>query len=243
VTTRRLGPTWVGMEGIFGGYVLAAAVDAAVLEGYRPLSVTLGFVSTVQPGEVDMQVEEVHRGRSTASLRIVMVQDGRLRAHCVVSMVRAGGEPCWEPQVDPTQWGTPEQSPVLVPNHRPLPYMDNLDLRRIGVDTMADGAAAWVCATTESGVELNPYARIALYLDVLPPGLFSLESRPTFIPSLEMTAHFSTRAALASAPEEWFAVRNKTMWSSKEYCVDECTLHNRAGTLVAQLRQGRAVRW
>ena len=64
-----LDPGWLGMEAVFGGRVLAAVADAAVLDGFHPQSLTATFVSSVQPGPAEVEHEVLHRGRSTASMR------------------------------------------------------------------------------------------------------------------------------------------------------------------------------
>jgi hypothetical protein len=57
-------------------------------------------------------------------------------------------------------------------------------------------------------------------------------------------------AYVAAAPDGrerpgtgWLHVTNRTLWASDGFCVDESTLHDRDGRPLAQLRQGRAVRW
>jgi acyl-CoA thioesterase len=245
VAVRQIDPGWSGMDGTFGGYVLATAVDGVALPGYRPQSVTLAFVSTVHPGEVDVRVEELHRGRSTASLRIELHQGGRLRAHGLGSLVRAEppGEtaPRWESPANPVQPG-PEDVTAYAPAFGRLPYLDQLDLRGVGQDSLADGATAWVRVDGPVADDLGPYAVLALYLDVMPPGVFSADPPPSFVPSLELTAHFSPRAGTAT-PRDWYSVNNRTSWVAPGYCVDECALRDHEGHLVAQLRQGRQVRW
>ena len=45
---------WLGMEGIFGGFVLGRVVDAAdALDGFSPQAVTTHFVGAIRPGEVE----------------------------------------------------------------------------------------------------------------------------------------------------------------------------------------------
>lgn len=235
------GPEWLGMEAVFGGSVLAAVVDTATLDGLHPQSLNAAFVSSVHPGRAEISTEVLHRGRSTASMRLALVQGDRLRVHASASLVPRDRELVWDPPTDPGPWGDPEASPPLVPRHRPLPYAEHLDLRRVGQDTLEDGATAWVRMRESDG--LGPHGRAALLLDVLPPGLFAREPAPGFVPSIDFSVHFSPRAALAIDPGAWFLVNNRTVWSAVDYCVDQSVLHDRDGHLLAQVRQGRAVRW
>lgn len=244
MATHVLDPAWIGVEGIFGGYVLAvavAAVDTRAFPGYRPQSVTLAFVSTLQPGDVEIVAEPLHAGRSTGSVRIALVQDGRLRAHGIGSLVRQDHAPVWETPCAPLAT-RPEHTDPYVASYGKLPYLDQLDLHGVGRDSMSGGATAWVRTRGEAGDGLSSHARLALYLDVMPPGMFAAEPRPRFVPSLELTAHFSPRAAFAGREDEWFSVCNRTVWASEAFCVDECELRDHEGHLVAQLRQGRQVR-
>ena len=73
--------------------------------------------------------------------------------------------------------------------------------------------------------------------------MFALDRPPRFVPSIEFSAHFSPRAVLATDPCQWFLLNNRTVWSAPDYCVDESVLHDVEGHVVAQVRQGRAVRW
>lgn len=241
MTQTRLDAGWNGLDGIVGGYVLAVAVDHARLDGFRPQSVTMAFVSTVRAGDCEVVVDELHTGRSSASLRLELSQEGRLRAHGLASMVRHDGDPIWEPPPAPVD-RDPVCTPPWEPPHLRLPYLDHFEVRSLGVGSVAGGERVWMRTRTDDVDDLTPHARLVLHLDVLPPGLFSAPGPPSFVPSLEMTAHFSPRAASAGAPGEWLVAANRTVWSSGGYCVDEGTLHTREGHLVAQLRQGRQVR-
>jgi acyl-CoA thioesterase len=229
------------MDGIFGGYVMATAVDVVRLGGFRPQSVSLAFVSTLRAGDVDVVVDPLHRGRSSASLRIELHQGGRLRAHGTGSLVRTDADPVWEPAPEPQAEG-PDDWPPYDPPHRELAYLDRLDVRGIATGSLSDGVRAWVRTRGDAGAELSSAARLALYLDVLPPGLFLAEPRPAFVPSLDLTVHFSSRVQRDDGPGSWSLVSNRTVWSSDQYCVDEATVNDREGHLVAMLRQGRQVR-
>ena len=239
---RHLDEGWSGVDGLFGGAVMATAVDIARLTGFRPQSVTLAFLSTLRAGDLDAVALRIHEGRSSASLRLELHQDGRLRAHGIASMVRVDAAPTWEYPVTPTDTA-PDDAPPYVPRHRPLAYLDRLDVRAVGPDSLDDGTGAWVRARAGAADGLSPFARLALYLDVLPPGLFATEPQPAFVPSLELTAHFSPRAQEAGRADAWAWVHHRTIWASDSYCVDESVLHDVAGRLVAMQRQGRQVRW
>lgn len=246
---------WLGMEGIFGGFVLGRVVDAAdaVLEGFSPQAVTTHFVGAIRPGDVELVTETVHSGRTTASLRVELRQNGRTRVHAIASLVptgpqtgpRTGPQTSWRHSEDPRRWGDPETSPPYVARHRPLPYSDHLDVRACAPHTLEDGASAWVRLSRppDDTEKMGPHGIASIFLDVLPPGLFARDVPPFFVPTIDFTVHFAPQVASADFVARWYHVSNRTLWASQDYCVDESTLHDRAGYPLAQIRQGRAVRW
>lgn len=235
---------WLGVQGIFGGFVLGRIVDAADrVDGFAPQAVTLHFVAGVRPGPVRLTAETLHRGRATASVRITLSQQDRARVHAIASLVPVGQEFRWRRREDPAPWGDPDTLPAYVPRHRELAYSTQLDIRTVGPASLADGTSAWVrlADRAELGGALGPHAVASIYLDALPPGLFTLEPPPHFVPSVDFTIHFAPE--IGDVAGDWHHVVNRTVWSTETYCVDESTLHDRAGNPVAQLRQGRAIRW
>jgi acyl-CoA thioesterase len=235
---------WLGMEGIFGGFVLGRVVDAAdTVDGFAPQAVSTHFVSAVRPGAVDLVTEVVHRGRATASVRIELRQDGRTRVHAIASLVPAAQEFSWRRTADPTPWGDPDTLAPYVPRHKPLAYSDHLDVRAVGTPTLEGGTAAWVrlAPGDRSPDDFGPHGVASIFLDVLPPGLFALDEPPAFVPTIDFTVHFAPR--LGDVARGWHHVGNRTVWATRDYCVDESTLHDREGRLLAQIRQGRTIRW
>ena len=126
--------------------------------------------------------------------------------------------------------------------HRPLPYSDHLDVRACAPHTLEDGASAWV-RMLRAPDRMGPHGVASILLDVLPPGLFARDEPPFFVPTIDFTVHFSPQLAEADLATGWLHVANRTLWASDGFCVDESTLHDRAGRPLAQIRQGRAVRW
>jgi acyl-CoA thioesterase len=233
------------MDGIFGGFVLGRVVDeASLLAGYRPQALSVQFVAAVHAGEVEMTSEVLHRGRSTASIRIELHQQGRVRAHAIASLVAPTDEvTTWRRRLDPEPWGDPESMPTYIPAHAKLSYGDHLDIRRVLEASMERGAGTWVRMThapSHLGL-LSPHGVASVFLDALPPGLFALEKRPVFVPTIDFAIHFAP--GIDDLGEDWCYVTNHTVWTSEHFCVDESALYDRSGSVLAQVRQGRAVRW
>ncbi|MEV0718843.1 thioesterase family protein [Asanoa sp. NPDC050611] len=239
MTTSLFDPAWVGVEGVFGGFVLGRIVDAADADdGFAPQAVTVHFVSLVRAGEADLRVETLHRGRATASRRIELRQDGRLRAHAVVSLVPTVQEPLWEPSADPTPWGDPESCPPA-PWHGGLPFSALFEVRALGDRTRDGGLAAWV--RMRAGMSLGPHAAASVFLDLLPPAPLAMDPPAFFVPTTDFTVHFAP--SYENVRTGWHVVTHRTVWASREACVDESAVYDRGGRLLAQLRQGRAIRW
>jgi hypothetical protein len=72
-------------------------------------------------------------------------------------------------------------------------------------------------------------------LDVLTPGLFALDEPPVFVPTVDVTVHFAPR--LGDVGPGWRFLTNRTVWATRDFCVDESTLHDRDGHPLAQVRQ------
>jgi len=252
MVSTTFAPSWFGIDGIFGGYVLAAIVEAADrVEGFSPQSVTMDFAAAVQPGEVQIVASTLHAGRRTAMVRVELGQDKRVRAQAIGSLVPSGQEVTWVRRRDPSSWGDPETSPPLVAAHRELAYGGHLDIREVGSSTLEHGAAAWVrmTATPDQHGHLGPHAQVALLLDVLAPGVFALHPPPAFVPTVEFTVHFSPLVGGADwhmaegESSAWYLITNRTVWATDQVCVDESRLYDRQGRVAAQVRQGRSIRW
>jgi acyl-CoA thioesterase len=232
-------PRWVGIKGVFGGFVLGRMVDAAdAVGGFSPQAVTIHFLAAVQPKDAELTAETLHRGRATVSRRIELRQDGRLLVHAVASLVPSTQEFLWWPAVDPAPWGDPEVC-ADAGWHHPLPYQALVEVRPLGPGTLAEGAAAWVRLCQP--VPLGPHGVASVFLDLLPPGLFALDEPPYFVPTIDFTVHFAP--VLGDVVDGWHLVTNRTVWATRDVCVDESAVYDRAGRLLAQMRQGRAIRW
>jgi len=235
---------WRGLEGIFGGYVLARFADAArCIPGFVPISLTIQFVSAVDAGDGELTTEIMHQGVQTAGLRMQLHQEGRLRAHALAVLVPVGRTVAWGRRRDLSLVPPPEE---CVPHLSPVPrmsYADNLEILSCGAPTLEGGAAAWIRLREGVG-ELDlggAQSTACVFLDSLPPGLYAEPPLPSFVPTIDFSAHFSP--SLSNFAGEWHYAINETVWSDDRYCVEESTLCLPDGLIVAQVRQSRAIRW
>ncbi|MFB9180837.1 acyl-CoA thioesterase [Dactylosporangium sucinum] len=239
----RFGPHWEGVQGIYGGFVIARLVEAARLgNGFRPLSATVHFVSGVQPGDARMVTRVRHRGRSTASVAVELHQE-RARAYAVVELGAPGAAPHWHHRVDMSQLPEPESIVLSEPSYGRLAYSEFIDMRLIRPGSLAAGATAWTRLDPRVAGELDGTspALSTLCLDALPPGLFGESTRPVFVPTIEFSIHFWPMEADLVAG--WHYATQHTVWASDEFCLEESTLYSRDGRVVAHARQTRGVRW
>jgi acyl-CoA thioesterase len=239
---------WRGKEGIFGGYVLARFCDAAenAVPDRRPLSATVQFVSALRPGPMVVTTEVLHAGRLTSNLRIEVRQDDRLRAHASVILVHPAAEPDWQRRADLADVPAPDAL-ASDASGTTYPYAAQLDIRRTAPASIEAGSAAWIRFAAALCTEevRTTRAVAAVYLDAMDPGAFTLAPPPEFVPTIDFTAHFSPALDELSPHElagSWSYIVNRTVWADARFCVEESTLHGHDGIVLAQVRQGRAIR-
>jgi len=235
---------WIGYDGYFGGYVVGLLVDAAAAAStYRLSSISVNFVSRILVDAVEIDVERVHRGRSTELLRLVLWQDGRIRVHATAELLRAP-----TPEVAPHTWvrsREPADPPVedigLGRDH--LPFDDLIEMRLAAPPRIDAGTTSWVRfrpGVSETGL-VTGEAVVAALLDMPTPGLFGVPDPPAFVPSIDYTVHFGPGAP--EEPREWVRLDHATAWVTAHHCVDEVTAWNADGQVLATVRQTRSIRW
>ncbi|OLL20658.1 MULTISPECIES: acyl-CoA thioesterase [unclassified Rhodococcus (in: high G+C Gram-positive bacteria)] len=229
--------SWLGFGGVHGGLVVAALIRAAAVEtGATPLAVSAHFTGPVQPGPVDVAVDDVRGGR-TVSARASMPDS----VTALVRLARTVGETTW-PRTGSDFGGT---DPVTLP---PLeipvdfvPFSQYLDIRPINAARpfgRGDNPEFEVWIRLMSAVGFAPVERAAILLDALPPGLFATMSAPVPVPTVEFAAHFAPSRAAADG---WYHLRHRTVWATEMLCVDEAELTDGDGHLVGQARQLRRI--
>lgn len=237
---------WRGVEDVFGGKVIALLADcvAAVpeLDRLQVAALWVEFSSSVVPGAVDGRVEVLHAGRSTATVRAQLVQDGRSRASGMAKLVAAGSSPSLSPR-DLGAVPRPEEVPDLVPPWGALAYDPKVQVKVVRT-ALVDGVLttqAWVRVRPGQGADLGHVGVAAVLLDLLPPGLFHHERRPSFVPTVDFALHLDPSARPAVGEWHWGEVR--TEWADGEFCGETGELRRADGTFVARGTQTRRVVW
>lgn len=242
VTAVDLDGRWSGVDGMFGGHVFSTVADAAVsATGRRLATLSLCFVASVKPGAAEVDVTPLHAGRRTTTARIELHQEGRLRVHGVTHHATPTGRELHARTID-----VPERPPTSrhdPEGHLTLTFRQRLETVLVTAPTLGGTNGAWVRfreRPSSVGVH-SPEGVLSTLLDVSPPGLFSLDPKPWYVPTLSFSAHFGRIDGLD--PTEWMYLTHATAWATESLCVDEATVWSSDGALLAQGRQTRSVRW
>ena len=238
---------WTGYDGYFGGYVVGLLVDAAATaSAYRLSSITVNFVSRILVDEVEIDVEPVHRGRSTELLRLALRQDGRVRVHATAELLspptpeeEAAAPHTWVRAREPEE---PPTDDIGLGRHH-LPFDDLIEMRLAAPPRIDAASTSW--ARFRPGVSgtglVTGEAVVAALLDMPTPGLFGVPDPPAFVPSIDYTVHFGPGAP--EQPTGWVRLDHATAWVTARHCVDEVTAWSAEGRALATVRQTRSIRW
>ncbi|MBG6093670.1 thioesterase family protein [Actinomadura viridis] len=229
-------------EAVNGGYLMAvlarAAVDASPHE--HPVATAATFLRVAKPGRAEVLVETRKSGRTAATARVGLVQDGVpvVEALITTSTLDAGDEPDWVgeppvPAVPPIEHCT---SFGGVGDDRTRGFADQVDMRfdpaTMGwLDGQPGGRPemrAWFGLADPH--EPDAYA-LALAVDALPPIVLNMGARG-WAPTVEMTWHM--RAVPAPGP---LAVHGSGRLVTGGWFDEEVEVWDSAGRLVAQSRQ------
>ena len=241
----RVDSRWMGYQGLFGGFVAALLVDAAISQSnYRLVSFSANFVSGVDRDDLTLTVDQLHGGRSTQLSRMTLLSDGRIRVYGSAEFVREGLDThqraLWlqrEPSVPlPDKW--------LDQGRMALPFDQLFDVRRIDPPRLSRPSSTWVRPTpaipSPPGLE-SPEALLTAMLDLPTPGLFGEPSPPAFIPTIDYTLHFPPRASWDASA--WVRIVHSTAWATRSECADDVRAWDQQGNLIAVARQTRSIRW
>jgi hypothetical protein len=192
-----------------GGYLLAmmGRAAAAVSAHDHVLAISAHYLTSPEPGEVEIQVEVLRGGRSASQLRVQLLQAGK---PCVESLITIG-------TLDATMkayWdgGVPELAPIShdrairisgpSPSGLDLPMMSQVDLR-IDPDSLGFARGnpsgrgelhGWL--ELPEGEPFDPLS-LVFAVDSLPPATLDIEVTG-WVPTLELTVY--VRALPAPGP-------------------------------------------
>jgi acyl-CoA thioesterase len=180
-----------------GGYVMSIALAAAVerFAGRDPLTLTTHFLRPAEPGDAELELEELKEGKRYASAMVRLTQRGKERARTLVTLgtLDAGGDTRRLVRGAPPEL-PPLEETVPVPG---TPFFRLGEQFHFHLDA---ASASWTKKELQPHAEIRGYARFSdgrepdlrslpLFADALFPAVFT--AMPLFapVPTLEMTTH------------------------------------------------------
>jgi acyl-CoA thioesterase len=250
-----LDPSWWSWSGAHGGLLVAETVRHAArvldIDPSRSLrSVSVQLLSTVDRTPVRLVPELFRSGGSATSVGLRAEQGGEVRliGHAVFGADRAGGlstPAIAPPRVVPVEAAAPVPFPPEL-----VPFGQHFEFRSAGGplplvegNTAGDGRTAqltaWFRMTDPALVDA---AQAVLLLDAMAPAIYATLHRPVAVPTLDYTVHL--HAPLDAAPlasGAWVLGRQRCLAAADGWAVDDGSLWDEGGRLIATSRQLRRV--
>jgi acyl-CoA thioesterase len=221
-----------------GGYLLSVALDAVgrSIPHPDPIAVTTHFMSRVDPGMAEIQVDVVRSGRSHSTATAVFDQDGQPRFHTTATYGDLG-------QVaGPTV--VLEERPAIPPPDECVQgeggmasaFLSHFDLR------LTPESAAWALSKPSGTPEMSGWVRfadgrpwdtrsMAVIADAFPPTAFNL-LETGWVPTLELTLHVRARPVPG-----WLQCRFRSRYLTRGYLEEDGEIWDQEGSMVAMSRQ------
>jgi len=235
--------SWNGWSGPFGGAIVALAVRVAgaAVPAASVRAVDLRFVGKPAGGELLLTPTVREIGRHTRIVDVVVSQGA---SEIAVASVTAG-------QVSETGAGDIVDVDGPLPGPEGLaqfsippeivPMGGHLDLRPVDGPLPLTGAdeswmRAWV--STRSPMPLDA-AYLGLLADCLPPAVFPTLTAPLAVPTVSFSMNIT--APLDDPTPAPVLVHTRNISTSGGWSVDDTTLRDRNGRLLASARQSRRV--
>jgi hypothetical protein len=248
--TAEVSPEWTIGGHPNGGYLLAILGRAAIACGAHDqvLAASAHYVSTPEPGRVEIEVETLRTGRSASQARTRMLQGGRL---CVESLITTTStlpavdtKPFWSdglPRFEIPAFADSVRLPGQTPTGMRVAILDQVDLR---LDPATMGFAAgrpsgrgelrgWLALPAGAAFD----SLSLLYaVDAFPPGSFEIEMTG-WVPTFELTVY--VRATPAPGPVQ---VLQKVQLIDGQRLDEACYVWDSTGRLVAHGTQLAGIR-
>ncbi|WP_439033236.1 acyl-CoA thioesterase [Gordonia terrae] len=241
--SATIDPSWWGWSGPHGGAIAALAVRVAAEAVPRASvrSADLRFVGKPDGGELILTPSVREVGRHTKVVDVAVTQAGNEIATASVMAGRVG-EPGPTDVVDRVAGvpGPEGLDPFVIPPEI-VPMGAHLDLRPVDGPLPLTGASepwmrAWISTRTPMVVDA---AYLALLADCLPPAVFPTLTAPLALPTVTLSLHVT--APLDDATPAPVLVHTRNTSTSGGWSVDDTTLRDRSGRLLASARQSRRV--
>lgn len=234
---------WEGLEGVFGGYVLALVAESFPVGAHRLVTCSLRFHARVDLGSVERTIRDEHRGATTSWVRIELHQSGRRVASADMLAIAGEGEPDYRGRPERRPASSPDELPPRIHLQGDLAFDRHLDVRCEPDFTIDTGGGCWLRLKGEpEDMSLGgPIGAVCVLLDGLMPAPFAREDPPWFVPTIEFSLSLAPAAAEWSGGWVWGT--NRTEWMTENLCSELSTLADADGRFLAGLRQVRGIRY
>ena len=231
-----------------GGCLLGLLGRAVASSGPHPhvIAASAHYLRSPEPGPVEVEVEELRRGRSASQYRARLWQDddAAVEALFTTGLLAAGTSPEWDggaPGIDLPAADDLLRVPDVTPGGLPALAMGQVDLR---IDPACGGFTTPPTGrgevrgsiTLPGGVAFDPLS-LLYAVDALPPATFDIAASG-WVPTLELTAY--VRALPEPGP---VTVRQTARLVEAGRVDEECWVWDSAGRLVAQATQLAGIRF
>jgi acyl-CoA thioesterase len=241
--TARVDPGWTVAGRPNGGYLLALATRAALQAAGQPhpLAVSAHFLAPAEPGAAELEVVGLRAGRTVATTRVTLIQEGAARWAALVTAGRLDPDPArgWRRDAGPA--GLPPVEECLparpeLPGGVPVGLLHQLEMR------IDPATAGWVAGRPGGSLDMRGWVRFAdgrpadplallQMADALPPSSFDLG-----LPGWAPTVALSVYVRGLPAPGWLGCVVRGQLWQGGWFD-EQAEVWDSAGRLVAQARQ------
>ena len=235
--------SWWGWSGPHGGAIaaLVVRVGADAAPGTTVRALDLRFVGKPDGGELLLTPTVREVGRHTRVVDVTVTQAGVDIASASVTTGRVG-ESAPTDVIDRVAGvpGPEGLDPFMIPPEI-VPMGAQLDVRPVDGPLALTGAdeawmRAWITTRTPMAVDAG---YLALLADCLPPAVFPILTAPLALPTVAFSMHVT--APLDDATPAPILVHTRNTSTSGGWSVDDTTLRDRGGRLLASARQSRRV--
>lgn len=246
--TAHIDERWTVVGNPNGGYLQGIMSRAAQAMSPHPHAITASthFLRAPHTGPTVLTVHTLREGRNASQLRVDLLQDDEIKAETTFTFAdlsSAEPQPQWASADLPVVGTEFAQCPRFVPPREvfPVEILHQVSLH-LDAESLAFTAGSPRGLGKLSGwlelPESEPFSPASLLLaaDVFPPATFDIDMSG-WVPTLELTTY--VRALPAPGPVHVTFEANLIAGNR----VDEsCTIHDSAGTIVAQSHQLAGIR-
>lgn len=230
-----------------GGYIAAVLLRALLarvddLEGGAaarpPRSLTVHYPAPPAAGPAEITTEVIRAGRSLATCRAQLTQQGKPMAVALAAFSPAWPGEAWNDRPAPDA-AAPDTLAYGGLERPPLPFLDYWDHRftkgRVIDPKGPAETQAWIRLAEPDTID-GPV--VAAMTDAFPPAVFTRYAAPNPVPTIDLTIHFRTTLPMNGLePDDFLLGHFRTRTVVDGFLEEDGELWTADGALVAQSRQ------